>query len=97
MHYIYFLIKLFVPLLDTLVPLRVKMERKDNDKGCAALKMCFGAHESVHNLRGNFHNRVQQEQESLSDFSMALKQLYSKMEMAAPTEKAKQHSPPLER
>ncbi|PIK40530.1 hypothetical protein BSL78_22616 [Apostichopus japonicus] len=64
-------------------------ERNDYDEIVAALKMCFGAHESVQSLRGSFHNRVQQEQESLSDFSRALKRLYSKMEMAAPTDKEK--------
>ena len=61
-------------------------ERKDYGKIVKALKTCFGAYESIQTLSSSFHNRAQQENESLSDFSRALKRLYSKMEMAAPTE-----------
>ncbi|PIK36702.1 hypothetical protein BSL78_26474 [Apostichopus japonicus] len=67
-----------------------EVERKSYTKVVSVLKLCFGAHESVQSLSNSFHNRSQHEGENLSDFSRALKRLYSKMEMAAATQKDSQ-------
>lgn len=60
--------------------------RTNYNKVVEVLKLCFGSYETVQTLSSQFHNRNQLESETLSDFSRALKRIYSKMEMAAQTE-----------
>ncbi|XP_063951931.1 uncharacterized protein LOC135156176 [Lytechinus pictus] len=48
-----------------------------------ALRLCFGQNQSSHSLSSIFFSRTQQEDETLADFSRALKKLYGRMENAA--------------
>ena len=65
-------------------------ERRKYAKVVSALKLCFGSQDNTQSLSSQFHNRVQQEGESLRDFSRALLRTYNKMEKAAETEEQAQ-------
>ena len=65
-------------------------ERRKYAKVVSALKLCFGSQDNTQSLSSQFHNRVQQEGESLCDFSRVLLRTYNKMEKAAETEEQAQ-------
>lgn len=51
-----------------------------------ALQLCFTPAETVQSLSALFHNRFQEDGESLADFSRDLIRIYSRMEATAPTQ-----------
>lgn len=57
--------------------------RKDSEQIIKVLKSLFSPIESVPSISQAFHNRDQQDGESLADFSRALMRLYDRMEKAA--------------
>ena len=58
-------------------------KRHDFDEVVSTLKLCFGYQETTQTLSSKFHNRQQQEGESLCDFSRALLRTYCRMMKSA--------------